>query len=99
MNLYQVLLKPIVTEKTEEIRQSLKGYQRYSFYVHPKANKELVRQAVRYFYKVKAVKVNIMNNAGKYKRFQRQKYRQSAYKKAIVTLSRGQSIELSTKEK
>lgn len=99
MNLHQVLLKPVVTEKTGEIKQSLKGYQRYSFYVHPKANKELVRQAVRYFYKSKVLKVNIMNNAGKYKRFQRQKYRQSAYKKAIVTLARGQSIELLAKEK
>ena len=98
MNLYQVLLKPVVTEKTEEIRQSLKGYQRYSFYVHSQANKELVRQALRHFYKVKAVKINIMNNPGKYKRFQRQRYRQSARKKAIVTLARGQSIEFLTKE-
>ena len=99
MDFYKVLHSPIVTEKTENIRESLKGSQRYTFHVHPKANKELVRQAIRYFYKVKAVKINIMKIPGKYKRFQRQKFRQSGLKKAIVTLARGQSIEFVTKEK
>lgn len=99
MNLYQVLIAPIVTEKTEEIKNALPGTERYSFYVHRDANKELIRKAIKMLYKVSAVKINVMTIRGKYKRFQRERYRKPSYKKAIVTLSRGENIELLSKEK
>ena len=94
MELHSVLLAPIITEKTEALKRVANGGERHTFRVHRQANKELITQALRYFYQVDAVKVNIINMPGKLKRFRRDKVRQPALKKAIVTLARGQSLEL-----
>ncbi len=97
MTLHEVLITPIRTEKSEQLKESLRGVSRYSFYVHKKANKELVRQALHHLYKVKVTKVNILIEAGKQKRFRQDKYKQSGLKKAIVTLARGHSLDLLSK--
>ncbi len=98
MNMHDVLIAPIVTEKAESLKNSVQGSQRYTFHVHYKANKELIRQALRHFYRVQAIKINVLNMRGKLKRFQRNKYRQARVKKAIVTLARGENIDFLVKK-
>lgn len=93
MNLHEVIVAPLVTEKTEQIRESLSGSNRYTLKVHPKANKELVRQAIYYIYKKNVVKVNIMVANGKMKRFRMGRIKMPSWKKAIVTLAPGESID------
>ncbi len=62
---YDVILKPVVTEKTME----LMGEKKYTFLVHPEATKSQVKEAVeKMFAGTKVAKVNTMNNDGKKKR-------------------------------
>ena len=99
MNLHEVILEPLITEKSEIQKSRKEGSNSYSFIVHRKANKELIRQALKFFYGVRATKINVLNTIGKEKRFRNQKYMQNTLKKAVVTLVRGQSIEFVAKEK
>lgn len=92
MNLHDVLVSPLVTEKTEMLRETAKEG-RYSLKVHPDANKEIIRQALHKIYNVKAVKVNIIVVPGKNKKFRNGVYRTPTWKKAIVTLAPGQKID------
>ncbi len=94
MNLQEVLRYPIVTEKTEAIKADYKHGERHSFCVHKKANKELIRQALRHFYGVKVSKVNIIQNPAKIKRFRTQRARHFGEKKAIVSLARGETMDI-----
>jgi large subunit ribosomal protein L23 len=90
MNPYAVIIRPVNTEKSNlaaELGQ-------YTFLVHPWANKTEVAQAVSYIFDVDVVKVRIINEAAKFGRWGRKRVqRQSAQKKAIVTLLPGQRIE------
>ncbi len=87
---YKVLLKPLVTEKSAIAESKNK----YSFVVSRNANKNQVREAVAEIYGVKAVKVNIINTDGRPMRFGRSMGRRSDYKKAIVTLPAGSTIDI-----
>jgi len=81
---YDVLLKPVITEKSME----LMGEKKYTFLVHPDANKIQIREAVeKMFDGVKVKKVNTMNNRGKNKRRGYITGRTADTKKAIVTLT------------
>jgi len=84
---YDIIQKPIVTEKSMNEMADKK----YAFYVHPKATKNQIREAVqKMFDGVVVEKVNTMNLAGKKKRTRSYKYgRTSARKKAIVKLTPG----------
>jgi len=83
---YDVILKPVVTEKSMEALES----QKYTFLVHPDATKIQVREAVeKMFDGAKVDKVNTMNYRGKMKRRGYTKGRTSARKKAVVTLKQG----------
>jgi len=80
---YDVILKPVVTEKSMQALEE----QKYTFFVHPDATKVQVREAVeKMFDGVKVAKVNTMNYQGKMKRRGYTKGRTSAKKKAVVTL-------------
>ena len=87
---YKVLVKPLVTEKSAIAESKNK----YSFVVSRNANKNQVREAVAEIYGVKAVKVNIINTDGRPMRFGRSMGRRSDYKKAIVTLPAGSTIDI-----
>lgn len=91
MHVYQVLKRPIVTEKT-----GIQGDQenRYSFEVDTRANKLQVKEAVEKAFNVQVVAVNIMNVRGKPRRLGRQRGRTPDWKKAVVTLAPGQRIQL-----
>ncbi len=90
MNLNDVLIKPVVTEKSTSISSDNK----YVFRIHSDANKVLVKKAVRKIFGVEPARVNIQINRGKSKRNRYTVGHGSAWKKAIVTLKLGDKIEL-----
>lgn len=85
-----ILIQPIVTEKTTALMEEGK----YTFRVPLAATKIEVRQAVEQIFKVKVESVNTMRYEGKLKRLGRTQGRRSDWKKAIVTLKPGETIEL-----
>jgi large subunit ribosomal protein L23 len=91
MELYQVLKRPIVTEKSNYLSDVLN---RYTFEVDRRATKQLVREAVETIFEVEVVNVNIMNVRGKTRRFGRIQGRTSDWRKAIVTVAEGEEISL-----
>ena len=81
---YDVILKPVVTEKTME----LMGDKKYTFLVHPEANKTMIKEAVeKMFEGTKVKKVNTMNLDGKSKRRGMTVGKTAKTKKAIVWLT------------
>lgn len=80
---YDIILKPIVTERSMEAMES----KRYTFKVDPKANKSEIKKAVEKIFGVKVKKVNTMNITGKKKRMGANVGKRSDWKKAIVTLT------------
>ena len=95
MDLHDVIISPVITEKTESLRSPRAdgNVQRYTFKVHVNANKELIKQALHKVFKVNAVKVNTMIVPGKYRRFRQDRIKLPAWKKAIVTLAAGQTLD------
>jgi len=90
METYEVLRRPIVTEKTTmQIEQGI-----YTFEVDRRANKLQVKEAVEKVFGVEVVSVNIINMPGKPRRWGRHVGRTPSWKKAIVKLAEGQRIEL-----
>ena len=81
---YDVILKPVVTEKS----MNAMGEKKYTFLVHPEANKSQIKEAVeKMFDGVKVAKVNTMNNDGKNKRRGMVIGKTAKTKKAIVQLT------------
>ncbi|MCR5518262.1 MAG: 50S ribosomal protein L23 [Lachnospiraceae bacterium] len=82
---YDVILKPVVTEKS---MLAMSEEKKYTFYVHPDANKSMIKDAVeKMFDGAKVAKVNTMNIDGKTKRRGATVGKTSKKKKAIVTLT------------
>lgn len=89
MNIYEVLRRPVITEKSDELRDQSK----YVFEVDRRATKIMVKQAVEVAFNVKVVDVNIISVPAKMGRYgRRQVISKSAWKKAIVTLAPGNTI-------
>lgn len=85
-----ILKKPYISEKGTAQKESGK----YVFIVSKNANKSEVKKEIERLYNVKVEKVNILNIPSRQKRFRNIFSKKSRYKKAIVTLKRGQSIDL-----
>ena len=83
---------PIITEKATILSEQNKNV----FRVHSKANKKIIKKNIEKLFKVKVVKINIINQKGKLKMKQGKKSYKSGYKKAIITLKKGQNIDLTT---
>jgi large subunit ribosomal protein L23 len=90
-DLSQVVRKPLVTERFADLRER---DNKFIFEVHPDANKHEIRQAIEHFFGVKVTDVRTMNVRGKVKRLGRFAGKRSDWKKAIVTLAEGDSIDL-----
>ena len=86
----EVLLAPVVSEKS----YSLIGDRKYSFKIHPDAHKTQVRQAVEDLFDVKVTRVNIVTVQSKPKRRGMHKGIRPGWKKAVVQLAEGQTIEI-----
>ena len=90
MDASQVIIRPVVSEKS----YVLAAADRYTFRVHPDAHKTQVRQAVEELFGVKVQAVNIIQVRSKPKRRGLVRGRRPGWKKAIVQLREGETIEI-----
>ncbi len=90
MHLYEVLRRPLITEKNT----MLQAQGKYAFEIAREANKPQIKQAVEKTFKVKVLAVNVMTVPGKTRRVGRRQVLTQSWKKAIVTLKPGDKIEL-----
>ena len=88
---YEIIRRPHITEKSATIQDLCN---QYVFLVHPQANKLQIRRAVESLFSVKVRAVNTVTRQGKVRRVGLRMGRRPAIKKAIVTLEKGQSIQL-----
>ena len=86
---HDIIRKPIITEKS----MASMAEKKYTFIVHADANKSQIKRAVEEVFNVKVEKVNTVNVLGKTKRMGRTSGKRPDYKKAIVKLAAGESIE------
>lgn len=91
VEIHDILVRPLLTEKITGIRE---GTNTVGFVVHPEANRVQIKQAVELLLKVKVAKVNVLNMPGKIKRLGRFSGRRSDWKKAFVTLKKGEKLEM-----
>jgi large subunit ribosomal protein L23 len=90
VQLFEVLRRPVVTEKNT----ALQAQGKYVFEVDRDANKDQIKQAVEKAFKVTVTKVNIMTVRGQEKRVGRRVVAGSPWKKALVTLKSGDKIQI-----
>ncbi len=88
--LYGVILAPVITEKATRGSE----HNQVTFKVRPDASKPLIKAAVETLFSVKVKAVNTLNVEGKTKRFKGLPGKRSDWKKAIVTLAAGQTIDV-----
>ena len=92
MHIYEVILRPIITEKSNIL---VDLYGQYTFEVDRRANKHQVKEAVEQIFGVDVEKVRVLNMKPKRGRYGRRTVvREPAWKKAIVTLAPGQRLEI-----
>lgn len=91
-NVFDVVKAPVITEKSTIANELGK----YVFEVATCADKTEIKEAVQQLFGVTVTKVNTMNYDGKIKRFRGRIGQRNAYKKAVVTLKEGESIDLSS---
>lgn len=94
MNPDQVVKYPIITEKSTFQKEK---ENKYLFVVDKRANKPEIKKAIEELFKVKVEKVNTANFAGKKRRFGVHEGYRPDWKKAVITLKKGQRIELEKK--
>ncbi len=89
MNSYDIIKRPIITERSMQVVTDREGNEikKYTFEVPKTVNKLEIKYAVEEVFGVKVAKVNTMNYAGKLKRMGRYEGRRPSWKKAIVTLT------------
>jgi len=92
IHLYDKILSPLVTEKSTNLSQQNK----IVFKVPSKANKKNIKNNIEKIFKVNVTKVNIINKQNRTKLTRGRKVKVSGFKKAIITLKKGQSIDLTT---
>ena len=89
MHLYEVLRRPLITEKNTD----LQAQNKYVFEIADGANKPMVKQAVEAGFKVTVTGVNVIKVPSKTRRVGRRQIQTRPWKKAIVTLQEGDKIE------
>ncbi len=91
-SMYDIIRAPVVTEKSTQGSE----YNQVTFRVSPNATKPQIKRAVEELFSVKVTKVNTLNMKGKVKMFKGRRGKRADYKKAIVTLAEGNSIDITT---
>ena len=92
IHLYDKILSPIVTEKST----TLSDQNKIVFKVPDNANKKNLKKNIEKIFKVTVTKINIINKQNRKKITRGKKVKVQGYKKAIITLKKGQSIDLTT---
>ncbi|MEQ1890575.1 MAG: 50S ribosomal protein L23 [Alphaproteobacteria bacterium] len=90
--MYDIILSPVITEKATMASE----HNQVTFRVADDATKPEIRQAVEKLFDVKVTAVNTLRQVGKVKRFRGKLGKRSDYKKAIVSLAAGHSIDVTT---
>lgn len=93
LNLYDVIIEPLITEKITREGEKLG---KYGFRVHVAANKKMVKSAVEKIFNVHVTRVNTSTLSGKWRRVRHQPGKTADWKKAIVTLKKGEKIDITT---
>lgn len=93
-NLLDVIKYPIITDKTTKLIEE----NQYSFFVNPKANKTIIKEAIEYIFKVKVSSVNTYHPPRKIRSLGKFSGNRSHYKRAIITLGSGNSINFFSEE-
>jgi len=91
MDNINVIIKPLITEKSTYLQQTRNAY---AFKVHRDANKPQIKKAVEQLYNVKVTDVRTMNRKGKPRRSRAKMAKTSDWKKAVVVLAEDSRIEL-----
>tara|TARA_Y100000758_G_scaffold60914_1_gene38954 strand:+ start:646 stop:939 length:294 start_codon:yes stop_codon:yes gene_type:complete len=92
IHLYDTIISPVVTEKSTNLSEQNK----IVFKVSNKLNKIILKKNIEKIFKVNVIKVNIINKQPRKKIAKGKKVKIQGYKKAIITLKKGQSIDLTT---
>jgi len=92
INFIDSIKSPIITEKATILSEQNKTV----FKVHQRATKTNIKKNIEKIFKVTVLKVNIINQKSKQKMRQGRKIYKTGYKKAIITIKKGQSIDLTT---
>ena len=92
LNLYDKILFPVVTEKSTNLSEQNK----IVFKVPRSANKKTLKGSIEKIFKVNVTKINIINKQRRTKLTRGRKVKVPGFKKAIITLKKGQSIDLTT---
>ena len=92
IHLYDKIVSPMVTEKSTNLSEQNK----IVFKVPTRANKTNLKKNIEKIFKVNVTKINIINKQNRVKITRGKKVRVSGFKKAIITLKKGQSIDLTT---
>tara|TARA_E500000331_G_scaffold148328_1_gene144397 strand:+ start:3536 stop:3829 length:294 start_codon:yes stop_codon:yes gene_type:complete len=92
IHLYDKILTPLITEKSTNLSEQNKVVFKVPF----KANKINLKKNIEKLFKVNVTKINIINKQNRKKITRGKKVKVQGYKKAIITLKKGQSIDLTT---
>tara|TARA_X000000368_G_scaffold201149_1_gene158797 strand:- start:190 stop:483 length:294 start_codon:yes stop_codon:yes gene_type:complete len=92
VHLYDKILSPVVTEKSTNLSEQNK----IIFKVPKKANKKNLKKNIEKIFKVNVTKINIINKKTRTKTTRGKKVKVKGFKKAIITLKKGQNIDLTT---
>ena len=92
MHFYDTIISPVVTEKSTNLSEQNK----IVFKVSNKLNKIILKKNIEKIFKVNVIKVNIINKQPRKKIARGKKVKIQGYKKAIITLKKGQNIDLTT---
>ena len=92
IHLYETIISPVVTEKSTNLSEQNK----IVFKVHKGANKKNLKKNIEKIFKVEVTKINIVNKKTRKKTTRGRKVKVLGYKKAIITLKKGQNIDLTT---
>ena len=91
-NLYDTIVSPLITEKST----NLSAQNKVVCKVADSANKKSIKKRVEKIFKVNVTKINIINKKSRMKSTRGRKVKVTGYKKAIITLKKGQNIDLTT---
>ena len=92
IHLYDTIISPVVTEKSTNLSEQNK----IVFKVSNKLNKIIIKKNIEKIFKVNVIKVNIINKQSRKKITRGKKVKISGFKKAIVTIKKGQNIDLTS---
>ena len=92
LHLFDKILSPLVTEKSTNLSE----HNKIIFKVNTNANKKTLKSNIEKIFKVNVTKINIINKKRRIKNTRGRKVKVKGYKKAIITLKKGQNIDLAT---